>query len=326
MKTSLTKLSSSILLLVSLSAWAKPVAQVTEVSGTVFVVTPEGKTQALKNNQHLEERTDVLVEEDATITLNDYFDATYHLAGGTHLTFFNKSVQLKKGKVWIQSAHSRHPLALTTANGHVDFWKGEFIVTFDQTHSRSQVLVVNGDVEVSNVLDRSMKQVVSAGSFTLIDPEVENGLPRAPTKVGLSSLNSAIAEFKKMPTREAPSRAIASVNEAPVKKGEIIFISSNRMPASVGQGSAHKYYKKMVGKRVQHTPVPIKVYGVSFKKMENSQRVPASIQPLTPVPPKKAGATLKIDPEFDNSLKKEFQTQPKYPKELERLIDDLKSY
>ena len=76
MKTSLTKLSSSFLLLsLSFTVWAKPVAQVVEVKGTVFMVTPEGTTTALKVNQHLEDKAEVMVEEGASITLNDYYDA-----------------------------------------------------------------------------------------------------------------------------------------------------------------------------------------------------------------------------------------------------------
>lgn len=346
MKTSLTKLSSSFLLLsLSTAIYAKPVAQVTELTGTVFVVTPEGKTSALKVNQHLEEKSEVMVEEGATITLNDYYDATYHLAGGSHLKFFNKSVQLKKGKTWIQSLNSRHPLALTTANGHVDFWKGEFITTFDQATSRSQVLVVNGEVEVSNILDKNMKYTVAAGTFSLIDPEVENGIPRTPTKVGLASLNKALSEFKLLPEKikaEAPEgRKIASVEEAPAapapaaKKGEIIFISTNRLPASVS-GSAHKYYKKKLTTKkamvVDAAPVPIRFYGTSYQKTERyvapaqAPRQPASVQSVTPETTKKSGQTTVLDPEFGNSLKKHTAEQPKYSKELEKLIDDLKSY
>ena len=345
MKTSLTKLSSSFLLLsFSLAVYAKPVAQVTEMSGTVFVVTPEGKTSALKVNQHIEEKSEVMVDEGATITLNDYFDATYHLTGGSHLKFFNKSVQLKKGKTWIQSTNARHPLALTTANAAVDFWKGEFITTFDQVTSRSQVLVVNGEVEVSNVLDKNMKYTVAAGTFSLIDPEVENGIPRSPTKVGLASLNKALSEFKQLPEKikaeEPKARSIASVEEdkpttaAPVKKGEIMFISSNRLPASVA-GSAYKYFKQKVTPKkvtVDATPVPIRIYGTSFQKTEPyvapaaAPRQPASIQSVGPETSKKLPQTGVLNQEFGDSLKKHTAEQPKYSKELEKLIDDLKSY
>lgn len=342
MKTSLTKLSSSFLLLsFSLAVFAKPVAQVTEITGAVFVVTPEGKTNALKINQHIEEKSEIMVEEGGAVTLNDYFDATYHLTGGSHLKFFNKSVQLKKGKTWIQSVNSRHPLALTTANAAVDFWKGEFITTFDQATSRSQVLVVNGEVEVSNVLDKNMKYTVAAGTFSLIDPEVENGIPRTPTKVGLASLNKALSEFKQLPEKiraaEPKARSIASVEEekaapAPVKKGEIIFISTNRLPASVS-GSAHKYYKQTVTKKaLKATPVPIRFFGTNYQKAEpymapvEAPRAPASVQSVTPEMPKKSPQTNVLNQEFSDSLKKHTAEQPKYSKELEKLIDDLKSY
>lgn len=332
MKTSLTKLSSSFLLLsLSLSAWAKPVAQVTGVSGTVFVVTSEGQTSILKSNQHLDDKSEVMVEEGASITLNDYYDATYHLTGGSHLKFFNKSVQLKKGKAWIQAQNARHPLALTTANGHVSFWKSEFITTFDHHTSRSQVLVVNGDVEFSNVLDKDMKYTVSAGTFTTVDPEIENGLPRAPTKVGLQSLNSSLAEFKQLPEEmkePSVSRKIASVEERTLqKKGEIIYIRSSRMPASVADGAAHKYYKKVVNKNPSRAAVPIKIYGTSWKASGPlKSRIPASVATITPTMPKILAPQLKNDPAFSESLKKHALEQPKHTKELENLIEDLQSY
>jgi len=339
MKTFRTKLKSSLFLvtlMLSVSALAKPVGQVTEVTGQVFAVTPEGKTKALKVNDHLEEKSDVMVEEGASITLNDYYNATYHMIGGTHLKFFDKSVQLKKGKAWVQSQNSRHSLALTTANGNIDFFKVEFIATFDQTTSRSQVLVVNGDAEVSNILDKNMKHTVTAGTFTLIDPEVESGSPRTPTKVGLTSLNEALGEFKQLPKSlivESPARTIASVPETNVKKGEIIFISSNRMPASV-QSSAHNYYKRKASKTVS-IPVPVKFYGVTpavagtqkpaieAQKQVGEDRTPASTSTLLAP---KASDNIHNDAEFSASLKKEIDQQPKYPKELSNLIEDLKSY
>lgn len=338
MKTSLTKLKSSFILCLGLAAiplWAKPVAQVTELKGQVFVITPEGKTHSLKLNDHLEEKSEIMVGEEGSVTLNDYYDATYHMIEGTHMKFFDKSVQLKKGKTWIQSLNSRHPLALTTANGHVDFWKGEFITTFDQASSRSQVLVVNGEVEVSNVLDKNMKYIVLAGTFTLIDPDVESGLPRTPTKVGLSSLNGALAEFKALPKAlkvETPSRKIASVEETPaVKKGTILFINSqgqmtNRLPASV-QGKAYKYFKKKTT-AVPLTTAPIRFYGMgNAPVIQETSRLPASVNYfIAPAAPKKVGSELNIDPEFSESLRMEKASQPKYSKELENLIQDLKSY
>lgn len=336
MKTSLTKLSSSFLLLsLSFTIWAKPVAQVTAVSGAVFMVSPEGKTSALKLNQHLEDKSEVMIEEGASITLNDYYNATYQLTGGSHLKFFNKSVQLKKGKTWIQSKNARHLLALTTANGHVNFLKGEFITTFDQSTSKTQVLVVNGEVEVSNILDKNMKYTVAAGSFTMVDPEIENGSPRTPTKVGLASLNSALKDFQHIPEKiksSTPDRSIASIEEAPVKRGEITYIKSYRMPASVKVEGARRIYKKVTNKNVvkinvENTPVSYGFYGISSARtVAVSPRMPASI-PINPPRLTQSSTTIiKNDPEFTESLKTQVTQQPKHSKELENLINDLNSY
>lgn len=355
MKTSITKLKSSLffsLAVLSFPLLAKPVAQVTEVKGQVFLITPDGKTKSVKVNDHLEEKSEVMVGEDGNVTLNDYYDATYHLIQGSHIKFFDKSVQLKQGKTWIQSTNSRHPLALTTANGNVDYWKGEFITTFDQGSSKTQVLVVNGEVEVSNILDRNLKYIVPAGNFTLVDPDVANGEPRTPTKVGLTSLNQSLAEFKSLPTKMkqiAPTatRGIASVAEtkvapAPaVKKGQIVFMknwkavdSEGRLPASADTGSAHKYFKTKVAttNKWTLTPAPIRFYGMeqatpAMVAAPVAPRLPASVMPQNvAATPKKVGSDLNIDADFSNSLRQEQATQPKHSKELENLIQDLKSY
>jgi len=342
MKTSLTKLKSSLILsltIVSSFALAKPVAQVVEVNGQVFAVTFDGQTKTLNVNDHVEEKSEIMVGQDGSVTLNDYYDATYHMVEGSHLKFFNKSVQLKKGKTWIQSLNARHPLVLTTANGHVDFWKGEFITTFDQNTTKTQVLVINGDVEVSNILDKNMKYTVAAGTFSVIDPETENGHPRPPTKVGLSSLHDAIAEFKSIPEKmrretEAPTRSIASVTEnaSPSKKGHIIFMSNgslkNRVPASA-TGGAHTYFKqKTVHEKHSTTVALIHFYGMRQNIVADvAPRSPASVKTSKMIIlPKKIGSELNIDSDFSESLRIEKAAQPNHSKELDSLIQDLKSY
>jgi hypothetical protein len=155
-------------------------------------------------------------------------------------------------------------------------------------------------------------------------------VPRSPTKVGLQSLNSALAEFKQLPSvmKETNTRTIASVEEAPVKKGEIIFIRSNRMPASVGAGSAHKYYEKTVKKQSGTKKVPIKFYGIAKKGdlLHKMPRKPASVQMRIPAAPKNKINAIKNDPEFTRSLKMHSGEQPKHPKEIENLLEDLRSF
>ena len=343
MKTSRTKLKSSLFLLTlalgSFPVLAKPVAQVTVVKGQVFVVTPEGKTKSLKVNDHVEDKSEIMVGEGGDVTLNDYYDATYHMIEGTHLKFFNQSVQLKKGKTWIQSLGSRTPLVLTTANASVNFTKSEFITTFDQGSGKTQVLVVNGEIEATNIFDKLMIVSVTAGRFTVLDPEVNDGIPRGSTKVGLDSLNKALAEFKALPEamKEAPvpKREIASVAPvaAPVK-GAIVFMTNGkvkaaRVPASAN-GKAFTYFQKVavVKKKLIPESAPIRFFGMNHSApMVVKPRLPASINSkVAAVLPKKIGSELNIDPDFDASFRNEKATQPKHTKELENLIQDLKSY
>jgi hypothetical protein len=363
MRTLVKRLSSSFfILIISFSALARPVAQVVDVSGVAFVVNKFGKTKTLKKDQQIDEYSEVLVEEGAALTFNDYYNTSYHSTGGSHLKFFNKSIQLKKGKSWVKSMTSKYPLSITTANGQVDFTKGEFIVTFDQTTNRSQYFVVNGEVEVSNILNKETKYQIPAGSFSFIDPDVDNGIPRTPTKVGLQSLESALSEFNQLPEKifgkknvlpKPTTRTIASVSEnkkleelnpikepatlptdlkeAPViKKGEIIYLTTHRKPASVEEGMAHNYYKKIVNKKRTPTKVKIKIFGSAWIKPQPPSRplrTPASIKVIGPsVEEKKPKETITNDPEFEISLKKHEAQQPKYSKELGNLIDELKSY
>jgi hypothetical protein len=84
----------------------------------------------------------------------------------------------------------------------------------------------------------------------------------------------------------------------------------------------------MVRQNVDAAPVPIKIYGTSWKKTEPLEvpRAPASVQVVAPTMPKFTAPTMKNDHEFTESLKEKATQQPKYSKELETLIQDLKSY
>jgi hypothetical protein len=360
MKTSLTKLSSSFFLtILSFNLWARPVAQVIQVNGPAFVVRTDGKTSSLKLNEHIEEDSEILIEEGASVTLNDYFNATYHALGGSHFKFSKQSVQLKKGKAWIKSLSPRYSLTLTTANALVTFRKSEFIAIFDQAKSRSQVLVINGEVEASTILNTDLKYLIPSGTFSVIDPEIDNGLIRAPVKVGLQSLNQALAEFKQLPERikmaHSPKRELASVLEnevvQSVPKGKIIFMTSTqRRPAAVDPGDGHKYYQQLVHKKGETHSVQVRVYGLHLKenvdiketknmiskkiiktdivekKFFTKERIPASVPMISTPAAKKEALTGVIDPEFEQSLKKHQVEQPKHKKELQNLLDDLKSF
>jgi hypothetical protein len=347
MKTFLTNLKFSFfiaLALLSCSVFSKPIAQVTHMSGQVFMVSVDGKTKTLKVNDHIDEKSEVLVGEDGAITLIDYYDSTYHLLNGSHIKFFNKSVQLKSGKAWIQSTGSRHQLSVTTANGHVNYNKSDFVITFDQSHSKTQVLVIHGETEVSHVLDRNIKQVVTGGSFTTLGPEENSGLPRQPTKVGPSSLDNAIAEFKHLSPQKAtmatPLREIASVESetTPAEtRGKIIYFNEgkvmDRVPASLaGPIGPHQHWKKMMKRSKfspsrQMTPIEVNFYGMDLSSSATEKpRDPASTMSEESDYNHKFDENLKAKESPGETLGQEKDSNPNHSKELNNLVNDLKNY
>lgn len=344
MKTYPIKFSSSLILIFfSFSVLAAPVGQIVQITGSVFSVDPLGKTTLLKMNQHIEDGSQVMVEEGASVTINDYYDASYSLIGGSHVKFYDKSIVLQNGKVWIKSSNVRHLLSVRTANSQTNFYQGEYIISFDQMSSRSSSLAINGEAKISSTLNEDFIEAISPGTFSLVDPEINGGTPRPATRIGLESLNMALAEFSKLPEnnsiKDQTSRSVASINEEKLepKKGEIKFITTfERAPASVGSGEAHNYFKKVVSKKKvsKKEKLTVRIFGVTpvalektqVPKADNSNREPASV-PIIKLPEaKKMGIELRSEPEFVDSLKKHQEEQPKHTKELQNLIDELKSF
>lgn len=323
MKISHTKLKSSLVVLITLGSmnlWAKPIGQVQEVKGHAFVISETGTTKKVKTYDIIDERDELLVEDGGQLSFNDYYNSTYYLTGGSHIKMYDRSIQLKKGKTWVKS-QSRSQLAMSTANGNVEFAAGQFIATFDQATNRSQILVVQGEVNVSNVLDRDLIQAVPQGQFTVIDPEIENGIPRVPTKVGAVSLNQALEEFQmkneaplRLPEVTKPARSIASVSslEAPMqmKKGQIIFMTSTALPQAVKEKKVARVPASVPVKKIL-TDAPITYYGINKTPEFSTVREPAS-----------APSHIQVE----STLKKTEIAKPAYKNELESLLNDLKAY
>jgi hypothetical protein len=229
MKTSLTKSKSSLLVLLTFlttSALARPVIEVVKVKGSVFAVTHGGKTSSLKPHDRVEELSEIMIEDGGTVLFKDYYNGTYQLTGGSHVKLLDKSIELKAGKAWVKCSNTQFPLSLTTANGRADFLKSEFIVTFEPEKTRSQFLVINGEVDLSNPLDRQNRFKVSAGNFSVVDPAIDHGVPRAPTPTGAESLTEVVAEFN----GKAPAEK---------KKVEVAHDDHHAAPAAHGAHDTH---------------------------------------------------------------------------------------
>jgi hypothetical protein len=341
----------SFLLLPSL-AWSKPVARVIAVKGNVFLMNEAGSSELVVTQQHLEDFSDLLVEDGAEITLTDMYEHIYHLSGGTHIKLLDRVIELRSGNIWLQNAHSTASMQVQTSNAVGEFQKGEFIVTYIPTTSKTSLLVLNGEAKFSNSAEEELFQNVASAQFSFIDPEYENGSPRTPTAIGYESFHQIVSLFTVKPqtagiekfySNSTPEknvttevkREVASVpGKVELKKTIFIPLKTEikRDIASVKPAPANdealSYYKKIQTKKKPIMITPVTVYGrsvstfspkvKSLKKTTKPARTTASYPDNTP--------SRVEDDEFAKSFRQNSQKQSKHTNEVNRLIDELESY
>jgi hypothetical protein len=343
----------SLLLLPSL-AWSKPVARVIAVKGNVFLMNESGNSELVVKQQHLEDFSDLLVEDGAEITFTDMYEHIYHLSGGTHVKLLDRVVELRNGYIWLQNAHSTASVQVQTSNAVGEFQKGEFIVSYVPTTSKTSLLVLNGEAKFFNSAEEELQQNVASAQFSFIDPEYENGSPRTPTAIGYDSFHQIVSLFTVKPQTAgvekfyavAPEVKKEAQNETAVVKREIasvttrvelkktIFIpmksETSRSVASVAPvvapDEALSYYKKMQNKK-KNVAAPIIVFG--SRKVAPVVKTSAPVRKTASYPAQIAPAPVKPqieDDEFTKSFRRNYQQQPKHSNEVNRLIDELESY
>lgn len=304
-------LSIIFLLTISMTSQAEIVARVVEVNGNAFSFMGK-KASSLKYGSKLEDLSEVMVEDGATLSLVNNHGHLFHVNGGSLVKLYKGILELKNGHVWVQSKSEEKGL-FNTSNSIGQYGKGQFIYSFDNISGKTQLLVLKGMVKFSNALEPKLFTKISSGNFSLIEQEYENGLPRSPTKVGLKSyklMKNIFANFDNLQNNEIEkmlwgqpvtkkSRSIASVvpsaKEAattPVKSGRIIKIRTisgggNRVPASA---SPMEYYQNLKKKEAwKFRPIksqkiaPVRYFGHTWKskKVVSARMVKPQMKQMT---------------------------------------------
>ncbi len=272
--------TSLLLCLLSSALMAKSVVRVVSVKGNVFAVN-KGVTFVVQEGDFLDDFAEIMTDETSQVSFVDFHDHQFHVSRSSHIKLMNKIVELRAGNIWVQSKNKREDFSIQTSNSNSVYKDSEFLVSYQSSLGKSQLMVVNGNVEFSNILESHLLYTVSGGQFSFVDKKYEDGLPRNPTQTGFNSFKMAMGSFEGvkpmdkgfmdvMDTQLAanpvnPSgRSIASVQEGGAgqmmilshgkkKTGKVLFISSvkkknERTPASVRE--AKSYFKKVDKKKV----------------------------------------------------------------------------
>lgn len=344
-----------MLLVFCVETYASTVARVLEIDGKAFSFINGKNPKVLKYGDQIEDLSDIMVEDSSHLSLVNTEGDVLHITGGTLLKVFKRNFELKNGQVWTVARRSG---SITTTNSVVEYREGQFVTSFDNISGKTQVMVITGDVKLANSLEPRLMTTVSAGQFSIVDPEYEKNLPRTPTRVGKQSFQTLRAKFANFetldnpdlnkvipgaePTQAVAGRSLASVVEgftkkptAPsTKRGKVIriYTTTDRKPAS-----AHTYYMGLKKKktsssyRTQET-AKIRYFGKQYRQKltiktnalpQAPKRIPAS------VPQTNDASDLVRDlkkSSFEKSLENKTPEIKRHSNEVNQLIDSLKTY
>jgi hypothetical protein len=338
MKKLIISLSSSLFLFAAYAGEVKLVGKVHSLSGEAFIVE-DGQARTLRPSSDVHEGARILVSDGGRVTIGDFHDGRHHLTGGTHLSAHADRLVLQKGALWTQAMGRASAWAIHTPNLVLQGRRGEWVTTYNPASRRSQVTTISGEVDVASPQEPSFKYAVAAGMFTFADPAHEDGYPRSPTKLGMSSLMRTLAMFPGVKSNDAglarlqqedPKRAPASVSEGNRPKGEVTFFrtveKNGTMPSSL-EGQAHSYLlkkspairKPKVAKQV--SVAPVKIYGFQQSTAPTARRPASSGTSQSPRSPHSGNTN-----DFSESYRQHEQKQPKNSQEVQSLVDDLKSF
>ncbi|ATH08616.1 hypothetical protein BIY24_11870 [Halobacteriovorax marinus] len=348
----------------SLTFANSPEMMVTSVKGNAFLVS-KGKTVTLKPGDHIYDFQEVYTEVGGQLTVKNFKDQVFHFAGGSSAKILKGFLELQNGYLWVQSheKNSDH-YKIQTPNSVVSFSEGEAIVDFDNSIVKTQILVLNGNFSFANLFEDYLKLDVSSGKFSFISKEYNNGAPRNPTPVGSNTFTKLQALFDRSEVQKknikpvesiltaqdtrmfksSPSqkkeRAIASIVELDKEKSEaeIIYRRDNSAEKSLDGALADYYAKKMqtvnkkkpkvkkVSKYSKKSGVKVYIFG---QKKDKAARSIASTKTKTTRKPASIGIepVVKIKKDaFESSLTREYKKQLRHSKEVNSLINELKSY
>tara|TARA_Y100000768_G_scaffold16170_1_gene11283 strand:- start:2305 stop:3360 length:1056 start_codon:yes stop_codon:yes gene_type:complete len=341
------------------ASFAKTVAWVTEVNGNAFVVSEQKAPTSLRLGSQIEDLSKVMVEDGSSLSLINHHGHEFYIPSGTYVKFFNGITELINGHVWVISKEKKYLGEMHTANGTVKFDQGQFILSYDNVTGKTQMMSLIGTHKLANNYEIDLLIDVPAGHFSFVDAEYEHSLPRKPTRVGEKShskFKSVFASFDHLRDSDvhemhwAPKkkklRSIASVDDQfslhHKSRGKIIKIKtykSQRSPASI-PSPMQDYSQMRKKKKVANYPVKTKNEAkITFHGFEFKQDVPEVIikAATLPVTVKRAPASiqktelikeLSRSPQsvFEESLQEKIQEEKKHPEEVNKLIDELKTF
>jgi hypothetical protein len=260
--------------------------RVVDLKGEGFI-SSNGKTREIRKGESIELGAEIVIEHHGQVTFTDNADHRFHLGNASSASVTAKGVELRSGDLWFQSLNKVDTYTIKTANASVDYQGGEAILTYDSTKGKSQLMVINGMMKLSNLRASELNLTVAEGHFSFIDNGYEEGAPRDPTPVGEKTYGQLVALFNGVAPMDknsetifkdhdkkesgVASRAVASVHEeaAEEKTDKKVEIDSKMIEEYKNSVLAKKTSKNTV----TNTTAKAKITSAEKKKVTTGKMV-----------------------------------------------------
>lgn len=322
-----------------------PFGRIVDLKGSGFI-SYKGKTREIVKGDSIEVGAEIIIEHQGQVSFTDNADHRFHLGNSSSVSVVGNSLELRGGDLWFQSLNKNDDYKVKTANAMVNYQGGEAILSYDSVKGKTQLMVINGMMKISNLRAPELNLSVGEGHFSFIDNAYDEGAPRDPTPVGEKTYGQLVRLFTGIGPMDKNSAAI--FKDHPKSEHLTAIPEVGRAVASVDSGKKAKIndadpkmieeYKnsllpkhearkivtnkssttKVEKKKVVSEKMTIHIYG------QTSRPVTESAIEVAPVMKSRAPASV-LDQNEPNEVispnSKEYKNQYK---ESDKLINDLK--
>jgi hypothetical protein len=258
--------------------------RIIEIKGEGFI-SRGGKTKEIRKGDQIYANSEIAVEHTGYVTFTDNADHRFHLGNSSSVAIGTNTVELRTGDLWFQSLNKTENYQVKTANALVDYQGGEAIISYDVGKGKTQLMVINGMMKLSNLRTTELNLSVAEGNFSFIDMNYEEGAPRDPTPVGEKTYHQLISMFHGISPLDKKSEVIFKHEEV---KREIASVHTEAVEVTVPvavvlQEKAKKVHTavakiKKVSKVGKQEMLSVHIFGMKSAPEKMSLRMPASVK------------------------------------------------
>lgn len=230
--------------------------RVVDIKGAGFI-SYDGHTHEIKKGEVIYANSEIVVESAGQVTFTDNADHRFFMGNSTSVAVYPNNVELRSGDLWVQSINKGDDAKLSTANATVNYQGGEAILSYDSVKGKTQLMVINGLMKLSNLRAPELNLTVAEGNFSFVDQDFEEGMPRDPTPVGEKTYGQLVGLFPGVSPMDKKSAEIFKDNKSGHEnvKRTVASVTEHHKPEV---SELEKEYKAEILNMKKHVTAPVK--------------------------------------------------------------------